>query len=230
MSRRCLACILTIVLLCSLLAGCAGKTESDKAFPNVFNDILSTAKCYLVWDSDSPDEYIICSNTKYVTSESGKDITLLEDLLNVLAEADCYTYGRKINEKRPKDIRYSEDEINSNIETGKRILAEVKENCRLAIYAMDKNPETENGVLKIDSVLYALFLARDYESSNASEPFKQQNRWVLLDEDGDMVVVGGGNYKEVKDYCGEMQKDMFDAHDDLKRFKVDAVKIEVKTD
>ncbi len=229
MYRRRLASILTIVLLCSLLAGCAGKTESNKAFPNVFNDILSTAKCYLVWDSDSPDEYIICDNTKYVTSESGKDITSLEALLNVLAEADCYTYGRKINEKRPNDIRYSEDEINSNIKTGKRILAEIKENCRLTIYAMDKDPEEENGVLKIDSVLYALFLARDYESSSASESFKQQNRWVLLDSDGEMIVVGGGNYKEIKDYCGEMQKAVFDAQDDMKRIKADVVRIEVMT-
>ena len=75
MNRRFFACILVIVLLCSLLAGCTGKEERVAAFPNVFDDILSSAKCYLVWDSNSPDEYSLCTTTKYVTLESGNAVT-----------------------------------------------------------------------------------------------------------------------------------------------------------
>ncbi|MBQ2311651.1 MAG: hypothetical protein II185_03765 [Firmicutes bacterium] len=160
--------------------------------------------------------------------ESGNAVTSLEGLLNVLSEADCYTFGRKINEKLPKAVRQSEDEINSNIETGNKILTAIRENCGLIVYALDKVPEAENGTLKIGSVKYTLYLAKDYETVDASGEFKQQNRWVLADADGDMIVVGGGTYKGTIDSWWDMQKTVFKAPDLLIKYGSDAVKLEVK--
>ena len=228
MNRRCFACILAISLLCSLLAGCAGRSESGKTFPNVFDKILSPAKHYLVWDSSSPDEYCLCTTTRYISLENGNSVTSLEGLLNVLAEADCHMFGRKINESLTKAAWQSVDEINSNIEAGKRMLADIKDNCRLAVYALDSIPD-KTETLKIESVNYALFLAKDFESSDSSEAYKQQNRWVLLGADGDMIVAGSGSYKGLIDSWWDMQKTVFNAPEQLIKYGSDAVKIELKS-
>lgn len=210
--------IIMTVSLCILFVGC-DVSGSQKNYPNLFEDVLGSAKYYLVWDSDCPEEYSLCLDTRFVSSDNGDKITALEGLLNVLADTDCYLFGRDINKKLPKEIRLNEKEMEESLESGRRILKTVLKKCRLVIYGLDEMPVLEDGIVKINKVNYAIYLAKGYLQDPSLEEFNQQNRWVIIDTYGEIVVVGGGTYKDVFTAWWSDQSSVFRAGDQMLKYR-----------
>lgn len=190
MKRSIVIILLILALVLCLACSLNWYLKSEKEPRDLFPGYLDTASCYLVWDSEKPQEYYFFEKTPLFPGKNNQKITVLEEMINTMTKIDCYM----IDTSAAKLIgMYSETSVFDQ-NAAQDQLAEILDNCRFKIYAVDSAPVYENGMLKISDMKYAIFSAKDIAQRQDSDGNSMWDRWVIVDSKGYVIIVGCGSY------------------------------------